>query len=246
MDEKLQEESVEPTVEESTEVQPDTGENPSGEQSPSNFAFAKARVEKRNAENKLHEYEQKEIERNAFYAAQAAGEGFTEITTEEQYRAAMQEDQTNKTLESAGIDVKTVAAIASIVNQKPEPQIYNPKSELDELNEAHGLKLEKVEDILKLDNAGKILDLMEKGEKVLSAFNIANAQSLQNNSVNEARQEVINQAKGYSHIKQTQGGGEIETITVSQKEVENWRKFYPGVSDEALTKMAKNQKKAGW
>ena len=247
--EQPEEQPIEQAEPEQSEV-----ETADKEQSKENFAFANMRIKNKDLQRQLEDAKAAREADDAYFADMAKKAGFDDVTNLAEYRAKLEEQERNKTLKTKGIDPDIVATIAAAVQPQQQRQPMPARdimNDIQEINAKYGTDYKSLEEFSKEPFINQILDMMDNNKNLLlgDAFYAVNASAIQNKQKAAATQQAANQAKGYSHIQQSTGGGDIDNITVTQDEIKTWRKAgftkdeYP---DPELIKMIKKQKEAGW
>jgi len=175
---------------------------------PANHVFAEQRRKNKELEEKLKEFESKQVAIDKHYEELALKAGRNDIKTEEDYRRALaQEDMINRYKETqdplALVELMKTALmpeIKSMVDKPLAPQEYDFMPEITDFNTEFGKTLKSIDEVMDLPNSEKIISYMDKnGLKLSEAYRLANGDSIKT----AARQEAINKAKGHSHVKDT-------------------------------------------
>jgi hypothetical protein len=197
--------SEEPTgeaVEESTEPQFDTDKQ--------NAAFAQMR-------RRMEAAERKAAEIDAIYAKQF--EGYTNPETGAPIRsardyadalAAQQRLQAREKLEQANVDpdlIDNLIANSPVLRQAEEAmaelnQIRTEKAIEEDIKEVLKLdaSLTSREDLFKDPSFAKVLERVQSGMNLVDAYKLENFERLTGSKTAAAKQAVINQVKGQSHL----------------------------------------------
>ena len=234
-----------------TEGNPQTVTDPASQkpaQTPEqNAAFAEMRRKAEAAEKKVVETEQARqrdiniaekygkdygIYSEANIAAKWGNQG---IKTLADFEAALQRDAAQKAgidpdlinrLVSEHPDVKKAREIAARQEAEMGQQALN--AEMSELNKEYpDLKIEKIDDLFKLPNADKIYALAQKGYSLLDAYESANKAELRKQNAEAARQATLNSVQGKEHLKGNGKGSEIDTTTIPDDVLEQYKAFNP-------------------
>lgn len=227
-------------------------DNTSTEQShdksnPANKAFATLRKER-----KQLQAERDNINRQ--FAELAKAQGFDKITTADEYFIELNKQQAAAKYKKSNNPVDLIDAITEGVKSSLAPRealaqevaSTAPKAEIDTFNEQYGYELGSFDDIVELPNSEMIFDHMENNNLSLAdAYFLANKDSVVKSEAKKARQQAINQAKGFSHVKKDSNAGEVDTVSISPSELSELKRWFPEKSTAELTKLGKSYKKSG-
>ena len=197
--------SEEPTgeaVEESTEPQFDTDKQ--------NAAFAQMR-------RRMEQAERRAAEVDAIYAKQF--EGYTNPETGQPIRsardyadalAAQQRIQAREQLQQANVDPNLIDNL--IANSPVLRQAEEAMAELNQMRTEQAIE-EDIKEVLKLDTSltsredlfkdpsfAKVLERVQGGMNLVDAYKLENFERLTGSKTAAAKQAVINQVKGQSHL----------------------------------------------
>lgn len=158
-------------------------------------------------------------------------EGFETLAAEaddvsiDDYRKKKQEteraNEANKALQKAEFEKKAAADLAELKQFYPE--------------------LKDVKTIYEIENLGEFGRLRDLGVSPKQAYAAANPEKIRENAVNAARQASLNETK--KHLQSSVPKGSKDTsITMTKKELNEWRDMFPKLSDKEILAIYKQSK----
>lgn len=262
----VQEIDVDSNVEKDGDQQPEINDETPIEQSkdkthPANSAFARYRRENKELKEK-YQMTQKQIEEmNNAFKELAKQNGVDGIEDVQGYLKAVKRQTLQQKYKQSQDPIVLAELVADMVKQDTDPQkqqeeIVNNaveeqlQKELKEFNEEFGKNLENIDDVISLPNSDKIIDYMEKRNlSITDAYFLANRADIQKEQSEKAKQEAINQARGFSHVKPNSQGGEVNANAITQEEIKSnlpmWRAMFPNASQQEIVKMMQKAKDDG-
>jgi hypothetical protein len=221
--------SQQPDIETTPQDQSNNKENPA------NHAFAEMRRKIKEQENQLRQ--QNEIDKT--YVNLAKKLGYENVTNAKEFADAVNhQENLNKYAETNDpkylVDAITEKLAPKITQIQQSPIVDNGlDKELEDFNKEFKGTLKSIEDILTLPNYEEVVNYMQNNNLPLSkAYALANPDKIKAAS----KQAAINQVRGNSHITANNNGGTVETTTVSAAELQNWKRFFPGKTEEQCRK----------
>lgn len=124
-------------------------------------------------------------------------------------------------------DVKKARELTARQEMEQGKQVLN--SELSKLNEEYpDLKLEKIDDLIKLPNSEEIYKLAQHGYSLLHAYEAVNKDAIRKQQSEAARQSTLNNIQGKSHVRGNGQGSEVDTTRIPDDVLEMYKRFNPG------------------
>lgn len=215
------------------DVKPDDQSN--NKDNPANHAFAEMRRKLKEQENTISQ--QREIDKT--YVDLAKKLGYEGVTNAKEFADAVNhQENLNKYAETNDpkylVDAITSSLIPKLAQVQQTPIVDNGlDKELEDFNKEFKGSLKSVEDILTLPNYEEVVGYMQNnGLPLNKAYALANPDKIK--AAN--KQAAINQVRGNSHIVANNNGGNVDTTTVTAGEMQNWKRFFPGKTDEQCRK----------
>ena len=243
---------TEPVVEqEETQVDIDPEAQSKDKNHPANRAFAEKAREARRARDEMATTQNTLKEIDAIYIELAKQSGFDNVKSAADYAKLLREQE----LSTKYKNTNDPSVLAEIVAEKLKP-VVNPAikvdpfaNEIEALNTEYGLSVKTIEEVVGLDNSDTIIDLVEKGVSLSDAYLIANKDAISKSNAEkvqqakkQAKQEVINQLKGNSHVQTNSNSGNIDDVEITPAEIANMKRFFPKKSTDQITKELKTMK----
>lgn len=202
---------------------------------PANHAFAEMRRENKRLQDQLKQ--QTEIDKQ--YAALAKEYGYEGVTNAKEFADAVRhKENLDKYAETNDpkylVDAITNSLVPKLAQVQQAPIVDNGlDKELEDFNKEFKGSLKSVEDILTLPNFEDVVGYMQNnGLPLNKAYALANPDKIKAAS----KQAAINQVRSNSHITANNNGGNIDTVAVTAAEMQNWKRFFPGKTDEQCRK----------
>lgn len=236
-------------VDDNGDQQPDIDVKPEeqsiNKDNPANHAFAEMRRKIKELETTNKTLIQQKKEKDEYYANLAKQAGRTDITTEEQYHKAAKLEKLAADYKETGDPLLLVELIkeSGAIPQQPKQETIDIDSilnkEVDEFNKEFKHNLNSFEEIPTLPNSDKIIGYMQdKDLSLKEAYMLANPDKVRA----AEKQAAINQAKGLTHVVANSNSGKVEKITVTAAEVAEWKRWFPGKTDEQCRKEIADKK----
>ena len=255
--ETTEETSIDTDVETEGSLEPDVEQTETAEQAEEternkekDRIFAEAR---RIAEKKAKEdFEKQQAKIDFEYAEKFKGitnpETGKPILSARDYIEAVEADKRVKVkadMENAGLDpsileqliaenplVKQAQEFMTKVQQeKAEQELQSDIKEISKFDST----IKSKDDLVKLENFEDIVKLVEKGNSLVEAYKLANFDKLVSKKQSAAEQAAINQAKSKSHLQKTGGVADTSNLLeIPERDMAEWKKFYPGVPASQL------------
>ena len=261
MDEELEgtnEEEVAELPESTPEEQSKDKDNPA------NHAFAEMNRE-------LKQYRIREAERNRKVADWAKQSGFSDINDIDGYlnaieRQRQETEQANLAQQyQTSQDPKILAQMAAnqmrqdpetmrrdslmnnVVNYVVSQQASQRASqEITELNTEFGTNIRDINEVRDLPNGNKIIDYVaNKGLSLAEAYALANRTDVIKNATAAEKQRMVNQARGYDHVNENARGGNVDSIQVTDADIQRYSQFFGDKPREQIVKEIRQHKKDG-
>jgi hypothetical protein len=215
---------------------------------PANHAFAEMRRKNKEYEAKLKAYEIKQAETDHYYAYLAAKKGRADIKTADEYFKAVKAEELAAQYQETQDPVKLAQLIKEMIMPELKPvqqqETFNSEAvlnkEVEEFNKEFKGTLKSFDDIPTLPNSEKIIEKMvNNGLSLNEAYRLANPDKI----IAATKQAAINQAKGLTHVKANNNGGNVDTVQVTAGEISEWKRWFPGKTDDQCRKeIAANKK----
>ena len=197
---------------------------------------------------KLAESEQKLAEIDKWVASAYAEQG---IKTWDELQNALAMQSRKEQLEDMGIDedaykkllendpeLKRLRDEAASLKKQTEEQAINQRlqSEVKALNETYDLKLESIEDIVKLPNAEAIIEIASKtGLPLTDCYLLANREELMQKQAKAAEQKARVKTASKSHVKDTTKTSDaIDLVQIPADVYAMYKELNPGATDRQI------------
>lgn len=194
-------------------------------------AFAQLRREKEAAEKQAKQMDD-------FIRQNYGHLGIQTLDQLQAYQQKQQEEVYRQQWEERGFDPEEINQLLNdhpVIKQSQKVlQDAQEKAALSELNTAYpDLKLNTLEDVVKLPNAEQIIDRVKKGYSLKDAYELSNQNEIIEKKVQAALQAQLNNINGKGHLKPNanDGGGNIDTTIIPPETLDQYRKLIPGKPD---------------
>ena len=215
-----------------------------------NHAFAEMRVKNKKLEQQTKELEEKLGKMSGIIGNQFKDQGINDVDGYLNYYSEYEKKELENKARYGDTEAIQKLAAQTIVDDprfKQMEQVSNAmldmiarQKEVDEVKEfngAYGQNLNGYKDITGLPNANQIIDLMQENNLSLTqAYTLANSNSLMNQQAKQAKQEVVNTNAGYGHVRDTVRPSNDNLAHVPQDIVAEYRKLFPGITHEEISK----------
>jgi hypothetical protein len=243
-------ENIDTNVDDNGNQQPDIDVKPdeqsTNKDNPANHAFAEMRRKIKEQETQLKTLTQKQTDTDTYYANLARQKGRTDINTADEYFKAIRAENLAAEYQETQDPLKLAALIKEmIMPELKQPQQENVidnglDKEIEDFNKEYKGSLKSIADITTLPNYAEIVGYMQDNNLPLSkAYALANPDKIK--AAN--KQAAINQVRGNTHIQANNNGGSVDTTIVTAGEVANWKRWFPGKTDEQCRKEISANKK---
>ena len=216
-------------------------------------AIDRAVTAARAEERKNHDEAMKE-----FFASAGLTDSLTgkPITTMEEFRSWKRSYDTEKleqelqsgklsreTLERAISENPIVQRANEVIRASEEAKRANElaaaqaraEAEIKEINELDPeAKLERVEDLLKMDNAKEFYDFVKKGNSFVDAYKLANYDRLAARRAEAAKQQALQLARSKDHLNGAGVSRGSGSASVPQDQMQMFRLINPNASEEEI------------
>ena len=95
-------------------------------------------------------------------------------------------------------------------------------------------KLERVEDLLKMDNAKEFYDFVKKGNSFVDAYKLANYDRLAARRAEAAKQQALSNARSKDHLTGAGVSRGSGSVSVPQDQMRLFRMMNPGASEDEI------------
>jgi hypothetical protein len=219
--------------------QPDIDATPedqsANKDNPANHAFAEMRRENRRLQEQIRQ--QSAIDKT--YADLAKKLGFENVTNAREFADAVNQQDTLAKYTETNDPKYLVEAIAEKIAPKftqiqQTPVVDNGlDKEVEDFNKEYKQSLKSIDDILTLPNSNEIIQYMQRNQLPLSkAYALANPDKIKAAS----KQAAINQVRSNSHVTVNNNGGKVDSVPVTAAEISNWKRWFPGKTDDQCRK----------
>lgn len=209
---------------------------------PANHAFAEMRRENKRLQEQLKQ--QTEIDKQ--YATLAKEYGYEGVTNAKEFADAVRhKENLDKYAETNDpkflVDAITNSLAPKLAQMQQAPVVDNGLDrEIEEFNKEFKGTLKSIDDILTLPNFEEVVGYMQNnGLPLNKAYALANPDKIKAAS----KQAAINQVRGNAHIQNNGNGGSVDTTIVTAGEVANWKRWFPGKTDDQCRKEISANKK---
>jgi hypothetical protein len=217
---------------------------------PANHAFAEMRRQKKELETQLKAIQEKQKQTDEYYASLAKAKGRNDISTADDYFKALRAEELAEQYQKTQ-DPLVLAQLLkeNILNdprmsktqapQQTSAELFLSK-EVEDFNREFKQNLKDYGEIPSLPNSNKIIDYMENNSlSLIDAYKLANPDKI----LAASKQAAINEAKGLTHVKPNSNNGSVSEVQVTAAEIANWKRWFPGRSDEQCRKEIAASKK---
>ena len=228
-------------------VQGDT--QPPATESKDHHAFAEMRVKNKQMQEELSQYKQKQEWLDNWTKQNFADQG---ISSFDDYQSAwekqVQEDINQKAAQGDPEAIKSLVqqeakSLFDADKKRQQEEAINQKvketlsQELKDLESEYGVSAKDTDELFsKSDiNGEQIKKLMLAGFTASEAYKHANIDKFMSGELSKIKQETINQAAGYTHMK-TNGTSPGSLKKIPQDVVNTYKKMFPGIKMEEIQK----------